>query len=122
MSTTTDLPRDPAAWRPSNHFVERFKDLYTDEPPRHLDGDIIEGCIREGAVVDPETQNGVYFLDHEVAGVTFRLVVAERKGLVLTGYPVGIDDAVAESAPRWTSDDLRDIRAHVEADITYDGP
>lgn len=122
MSTTTDLPRDPSAWRPTNHFAERVKDLYTNEPPRHLDGDIIEGCIREGKATHSGTQRGVYYLDHAVGGVTYRLVVAERKGLVLTGYPIAIDETVAETSPRWTPDELRDIRAHIDADIDYDAP
>jgi len=119
MSTTDDLPRDPSAWRPTNHFVERFKDLYAEEPPRHLSGDIVDGCIRNGDVTTPATQRGVYYLDETFGGVTYRLVVAARKGLVLTGYPVAIDDDTAEASHRWTPDELRDIRAHVAADVDY---
>lgn len=46
-TTPPQLPREPSAYRPSNHFAYRFK---TRQNPPITDR-VIETCIREGEIV-----------------------------------------------------------------------
>ena len=113
MSTTTP-PRDPSAYAPSNHFVGHVRD-WTDGPDRHLDGDIIRACIEEGEVRphphDPEKR----YFRATVAAVTYRLVVNVEQGVVVTGYPLGINPDAARDSGRWSSRQIEDILAFLRA-------
>lgn len=107
-----DIPRKPSAYRPTCHFTIRFKDNYTHEPPRYLDGEIVERCIREGtpSVRAPNKCE----LRATFDGVRFVLVVNPQKGTVITGYPERVySDAGSEG--RWTSEELTHLRAFIEA-------
>jgi hypothetical protein len=121
MSTTDDLPRDPSAWRPSIHFGARFDDRYEDRrPPRHLDGEIVAGCIERGDVVEGDPDPDVVWLEETFGGVRYRLVVNRADGEVITGYPVHVDETVAADAPRWTPDELADLREFITTDPRND--
>jgi hypothetical protein len=118
MSSDLDVPRDPSAFRPSIHFGERAGDRYT-ERKRHLDGEIIDGCIERGDVrkVDATTR----WLRETFAGVTYRLVVNVEKREVVTGYPIGINTEAARDSGRWTSQEIEDIREFIATDPRADG-
>lgn len=114
MSSTVSIPRDPAAYRPTIHFIERIKGLGGD-PPRHLSGEIIDACIERGDIGDPGTTPGVYYLEHDIGGVVFRLVVAADDCVVLTGYPARVTDRAADTG-RWTPGELEDMDYHAGRD------
>ena len=104
------LPRDPAAYRPGIHFGERFKDNY-DEYNRHLDGEIIDGCIIHGTASRRDAD--IYHLRETFGGVTYRLVVDVAKHRVVTGYPISINTEVARGSGRWSSNQIDDICAFI---------
>lgn len=106
MSTDAQPPREPPAYRPTVHFLERLRDSY-DEFNRHLDGDIIEQCIRDGEV--SHEGPGIYHFENTFGGVRYRLVVNTRKGVVVTGHPIGIDTSKAEASGRWSKPEIEDI-------------
>jgi len=122
MSTETDasgdpspdvLPRDPSAYRPSTHFGQRFRDRY-DDRDRHLDGEIVDGCIEHG---DAKKVNaGIYHLRETFGGATYRLVVDVDDREVVTGYPVSINTEHARRSGRWTSQEIEDIREFIASD------
>lgn len=113
---TADLPRDPSAYRPSVHFGERFHDRYEDDrPPRHLDGDIVSGCIEHGDVTIPAEERYVHFRE-TFGGVTYRLVVEREEQAVVTGYPIGINTEAAAASGRWTSEQIDDIHEFIATD------
>lgn len=106
-SQSEPVPREPSAFRPSTHFAQQAKNCGTDHN-RHLDGEIIDGCITDGK----QTQVGpsVYWLRETFDAVTYRLVVDISKREVVTGYPIGIDPQAARRG-RWSSDQIADILA-----------
>lgn len=106
-------PRDPAAYRPGIHFAERFENRY-DEYDRHLSGDVVEGCIRNGAVRDVDGPR--YYFRETFDGVTFRLVVDAEKRVVVTGYPLAINTEAALDSGRWSFDDVESIRRFIAKD------
>ena len=73
MSTDVQAPpREPSAYRPSLHFPERFRDCYEDDrPPRHLDDEIVRGCIEVGSVT--EADPGIAWFRETFGGVTYGL-------------------------------------------------
>jgi len=105
-STTGDVPRKPGAYRPTNHFAERAKNLY-DRYDRHLDGDIINTCIRQGEL-DRQGRHDAVFR-HEFDGVTYEIVVNPTNGTVQTGRPCRLDWQTASESDRWTTSQLHDI-------------
>jgi hypothetical protein len=123
MSTAHSPPRDPSAYRPGIHFGERFHDRYEDDrPPRHLDGEIVDGCIEEGEVT--EADSGLLWFRETFGGVTYRLVVNREDREVITGYPVSINTEHARQSGRWTSQQIADIREFIATDPrdTTDAP
>lgn len=118
MSTqpsSSDVPRDPSAFRPTPHFTERFHDRYEDElPPRHLDGDIVSGCIQEGSI-DAQPGGKVAFRE-TFGGVTYLLVVDPTDREVVTGYPIAINTDVASASDRWSSREVDDIHEFIRHD------
>jgi len=112
MSTEPAPPREPSAYRPTVHFQERLRDAY-DEYNRHLDGEIIERCIRQGDV--KRTGRDIYHFRETVAGVTYRLVVNVRKDVVVTAHPVGINTEAARESGRWSASQIADIREFLAA-------
>ncbi|MDS0284719.1 hypothetical protein [Haloarcula onubensis] len=119
MATSTSPPREPSAYRPTNHFGERFNDRYDDDrPPRHLDGDIVSGCIEDGAATSQG--GGTVWFRETFAGATYRLVVNVDEGTVLTGYPISINTVAARNSGRWTSDQIEDIRKFIATDPRSD--
>lgn len=115
---TTALPREPAAYRPSNHFAQRFHDRY-DEFNRHLDGEIVATCIREGEVTHHQPDKA--HLEADIGGVRYRLVVAPDEGAVITGHPVALDEDRARESGRWSSDQRADIRVFLAAKENHSG-
>ena len=112
MSAEFPAPRDPSAFRPTQHFTARFKDNY-DEFNRHLDGEVVRKTIEEGR---PRPQgDSKWLLHHEIDGVRFRLVVNPTKGTVITGHPVNIDLEEARASGRWSSSQIDDIREFLNA-------
>jgi len=119
MSTDTSstsagepVPRDPSAYRPTNHFRDRFRDA-TDDPPRHLDGEIVRTCITEGRI-DRRDSDAVRF-KAAFDGVTYVIVADPEHGTVLTGFPTALDWQTAIKSNRWTRSQLEDIDAHLKA-------
>lgn len=114
-----DVPRDPSAYRPSTHFPIRFHDRYEDDrPPRHLDGEIVDGCIERG-----ETQrhsNDIVWFRETFGGASYRLVVDVGDREVITGYPVSINTDHARRSGRWTSKQIEDIREFIATDPRRD--
>lgn len=107
MATTDEsIPREPSAYRPSNHFAQRFR-----EPERHLDGEIVATVIQTGEVTHRQADK--FHLDADIDGVTFRLAVDPRSHDVITGHPLSVDDAVARASSRWSESDLEDIREFI---------
>jgi hypothetical protein len=122
MSTDTSVsdsvPREPSAFRPSIHFAGRQKDLGTDRN-RHLDGDIINGCITDGE--RDQRTDAVYWLRETFDAVTYRLVVNVEEGEVITGYPIGIDpEAATQPGSRWTDEQVEDILHFIRTDPRTD--
>lgn len=112
---TSDVPREPSAFRPSLHFPERFHDRYEDDrPPRHLDDEIVRECIERGEVRQPA--DDVALFRRTFGGVDYRLVVDLGDSEVVTGYPVEIDQAAAEDSSRWTPDQVEDIVEFIATD------
>ncbi|MDQ2052856.1 hypothetical protein RBH26_20655 [Natronolimnohabitans sp. A-GB9] len=105
-------PREPSVYRPTVHFHERLKDKY-DEYNRHIDGEIIEGCIRNGDAerVGPD----IYHFRATFGGVTYRLVVNTDRSVVITGHPISINTEVARDSGRWSTDQIEDIREFIAA-------
>jgi len=112
MATTNDLPREPSAWMPSLHFPERFHDRYED----NLDGEIVEGCIRDGTINDECRSSQIVWFRETFGGVTYRLVLDTRKREVVTGYPISINTEVAEASGRWSPSQIEDIREFIATD------
>ena len=113
------MPREPSAFRPSLHFPERFHDCYEDDrPPRHLDDEIVRGCIENGEVTDADPD--IYWYRETFDGVTYRLVVNDSKREVITGYPISINTEVAESSGRWTPEQIEDVRRFIKTDPRQD--
>lgn len=110
------VPREPSAYRPTCHFADRFNDRY-DDYERHLDGEIIDGCITTGTLtrVSPEK----CFLRETFAGVTYRLIVNPVAGTVLSGHPISINTEYARESDRWTERQVQDILEYLR---DYDGP
>jgi len=114
MATADDtIPREPSAYRPCNHFAERFRDRY-DKHNRHLDDEIVATCIRSGEVVHRQADKA--HLEADFGGVRYRLVVNPATGQAITGHPVAIDEHTAQQSGRWSSTQLADIRAFLAAD------
>ena len=117
MATASDgVPRDPSEYRPSVHFPERFHDRYEDDyPPRHLDDEIVRGCIERGEV--SAADNSPYRRFRETfGGVVYRLVINIDQRKVVTGYPVGINVKQARESGRWSRQQIEDIRQFIEID------
>ena len=113
MSTTAP-PRDPSAYSPSNHFVGHVRDR-TDGPDRHLDGDIIRTCIEDGEVRPHPHDDAKRYFRATVAAVTYRLVANVEQGVVVTGYPLGINPDAARDSGRGSSRQIEDILAFLRA-------
>ncbi|GAA1280398.1 hypothetical protein GCM10009646_79350 [Streptomyces aureus] len=111
MSTDSQdsLPREPSAWRPGNHFGQKFKDA-----DRHLDGEIVRGCIERGAA--KKVNRGVYQVRETFGGVTFCLALDAAEGELITGYPDAIDVDVARESGRWSPQQIRDIETFIAND------
>ncbi|WP_135807345.1 hypothetical protein [Halorussus marinus] len=107
------VPRDPSAFRPSKHFASKVKDLGTDRN-RHLDGEIINGCIEHGS--RRKVDSGVYHLRETFGGATYRLVVDVDDREVVTGYPISINTDAAKRSGRWSTDQIEDIRHFIKTD------
>ena len=110
MSTETpapDVPREPSAYRPTVHFAQQAKNSGTDHN-RHLDGEIIDGCITRGK--QTQVAPGIYWFRETFDAVTYRLVIDTDEREVVTGYPIGIDPATARRG-RWSDDQIEDILA-----------
>jgi len=120
MATSpNDVPREPSAFRPSLHFPERFHDRYEDDrPPRHLDDEIVRGCIEDGEVT--EADPGIIWFRETFGAVTYRLVVNESEREVLTGYPISINTEAARTSGRWSEDQIEDIRRFIATDPRQD--
>jgi len=113
MSADT-VPRDPNAYRPGRHFVERFRDRYeNDRPPRHLDGEVVRRCIEDGEVT---RHDGAVRFETTVGGVRYRLVVNAADRKVVTGYPLAIDETAARDSGRWSASQLADLREFIATD------
>lgn len=110
--TTTEVPRDPGAYRPTCHFRDRFRDA-TDDPPRHLDGEIVNECITSGHV-DRQDRHTVRFTA-DFDGVEFVIVVNPVHGTCVTGHPVSLDWQTAVESDRWTRSQLADIDEFLKA-------
>ncbi|MFC6825701.1 hypothetical protein [Halopelagius fulvigenes] len=106
-------PREPSAYRPGIHFGERFGDRYSDRK-RHLDGEIINGCIENGVV----TKQGrdLWWLRETFGGVTYRLVIDTEEREVVTGYPVSINTDAARESGRWSAQQIEEIRHFIATD------
>jgi len=121
MSTDTSssqasepVPRDPSAFRPSPHFGTKVKDLGTDRN-RHLDGDIINGCIKHGE--RRKVGAGLYHLRETFDAATYRLVVDVDDREVITGYPISINSEAARQVDsRWSHDQVEDILHFIRTD------
>lgn len=111
-ATTSSVPREPSAYRPTVHFQERFRDKY-DSYNRHLDGEVIEGCIRNGGVTQPSSN--ICYFEQAFGGVTYRLVVNTVRDVVITGHPVSIDPEAARESCRWSSRQIDEIREFLAA-------
>jgi len=115
----TGLPREPSAYRPSLHFPERFHDRYEDDrPPRHLDDEIVAGCICHGDVRRPADDTALF--RETFGGVTYRLVVDSEDHEVVTGYPIGINTEAARASGRWSPQQIEDIREFIATDPRHD--
>jgi len=117
MSTDVQspFPREPSAFRPSLHFPERFNDRYEDDrPPRHLDDEIVRGCIEDGS--PKKVNRGIYHLHETFGGIIYRLVVDVDDQEVITGYPVEVDSVAARESGRWSSQQIADIREFIATD------
>lgn len=113
------LPRETGAYRPGIHFGTRFRDRYEDDrPPRHLDGEIIRGCIEDGDV--READPGTVWFRETFGGATYRLVVDAGDREVVTGYPIAINTEAARRSGRWTSEQIEDIRRFIATDPRND--
>jgi len=92
-------PRDPAAYRITDHF--RYRMNHRRNPS--IDGDLVRRCIEEGRIKHTQEANRFFFeleLDYR-----FRVLVAlrdsaffdpEQKHRALTVYAVGADHGVEE--------------------------
>jgi len=116
MATTDDnsIPREPSAYRPTLHFIERFRDRY-DEHNRHLDEEIVATTIREGTVTHRQADK--VHVESTFGGVRYRLALA-TDGRVITGHPVRMDEDTARESGRWSADALSDIREFLAADTS----
>ncbi|MFC4549398.1 MULTISPECIES: hypothetical protein [Halorussus] len=117
MSTDTptpEVPREPSAFHPSIHFGQQTTDAGTDRK-RHLDGEIIDGCIERGD--RRKRTDSIYWLRETFDAVTYRLVVNIDDNEVITGYPIGIDpNAAKQLGSRWTDDQVEDILHFIRTD------
>ena len=111
------VPRDPTTYRPAIHFGERFYDKY-DSRKRHLDGDIVEGCIRRGEPT--KVGRDEYHVRETFGGVTFRLVVDVDDREVITGYPISVNTDAAQESGRWSSRQIDEIREFIANDPRQD--
>ena len=119
-TSNSNVPREPSAYRPSIHFPERFHDRYEDErPPRHLDDEIVRGCIEDGEMRRPAGSSVVLFRER-FGGVDYRLVASLAKQEVVTGYPVEIHTDEARESGRWTKQQIEDIRRFIATDPSSD--
>jgi len=115
----SDYPRESSAYRPSTHFPIRFHDRYEDErPPRHLDDEIVRGCIEDGAA--READPGTVWFRETFGGATYRLVIDIEMREVVTGYPISINTEAAQRSGRWTSQQIEDIREFIATDPRSD--
>ena len=113
-SKSDPVPRDPSAFRPAIHFGQQKTDAGTDRN-RHLDGEIINGCIERGDRRKVDTD--VYWLKETFDAVTYRLVVDLAEREVITGYPIGIDpNAAKKPGTRWTHEQVEDILHFIRTD------
>jgi len=106
--STTSPPRKPDAYAPSNHFVGHVRNR-SEGPDRHIDGDIIRACIENGDVRPHPHDDAKRYFRRTVDAVTYRLVVNVEEGVVVTGYPIGINPEAARDSGRWSSAQIRDI-------------
>ncbi|WP_135830651.1 hypothetical protein [Halorussus halobius] len=111
-SPTSDVPREPSAYRPTNHFRDRFRDA-TDSPPRHLDGEIVRECITRGEVARRDASTVGF--RREFSGVAYVIVVNPESGTCVTGHPVALDWQTASGSDRWTREQLHDIDEFLRA-------
>ncbi|WP_058997823.1 hypothetical protein [Haloarcula sp. CBA1127] len=117
MATADNCPREPSAYRPSLHFPERFHDRYEDDrPPRHLDGEIVAGCITDGTANHDSGSSKIVWFRETFGGVTYRLVVDVDEREVVTGYPISINTKAARRSGRWTATQVEDIREFIATD------
>ncbi|RQG93749.1 hypothetical protein [Natrarchaeobius oligotrophus] len=107
------LPREPSAWRPETHFGQKIKGLNGDRK-RHLDGDIVRGCIERGTAT--KVNRDIYHLREEFGGVSYTLVVDAATREVITGYPDAIDADAARESGRWSSQQIADIQHFIATD------
>lgn len=75
------IPREPSAYRPTGHFCYRFK--YRESPP--ITPAVIRTCIREGRLKNTSVRE-LYYLEAEVRGITWRLLVNVPDRRVVTAF------------------------------------
>lgn len=103
-----DYPREPALYTPLSHFAQRQK-----EGERHLDGEVINSCIKDGELRD----NGdgcALFRKEWGDGVAYYLIAGfHEKGyrVVVTAWPHLHDREDALNSGRWSSTELDEIEA-----------
>jgi hypothetical protein len=115
MATTDSPPREPSAYHPTNHFGDTLRDREGDDrPPRHLDGEIINGCISDGTA--RKVNAGVHHFTATFGGVEYTLAIDTDGREVITGYPSALDEAAARESARWSSQQIEDIREFIETD------
>lgn len=112
---TTQVPREPSAYHPTNHFGDTVRDRVSDDrPPRHLDGDIIDGCITHGTV--RKVNAGVHHFTATFGGVEYTLAIDTDDREVITGYPSAINKHEARESARWSAQQIEDIREFIDTD------
>ncbi|AYM00336.1 hypothetical protein PhiH1_450 [Halobacterium phage phiH] len=111
-SQSTDVPREPSAYRPTLHFKSRFEDAF-DEFDRHLDGEIIRRCITEGEHTRQDDSTSLF--EETIAGVTYRIVVNPKNRTCVSGFPTDINRETALDSGRWSRTQLGDIEEFLEA-------
>lgn len=99
----------------SDHARTRLR---YDNTERCLDRSVISEAIVDGDWQSASNRMGDTAIFHEVAGITFKVIVDSIDRVVITAYPVEMDRFEAVQSNQWTQEQIRSVEERVAEGLT----
>lgn len=85
---------------------------------RCLDKSVINECILHGDRHDSSHEDGGTAAVHEIAGITFEVIIDPVNRVAVTAYPVEFSRFEAITSNRWTQTQIRSVEERVRTGKT----